>query len=81
MSFAVIELEELLPKLVEQGYCLIFAVESSQDVMGSGRVAGYGIHAADLLSISAYVPVNLRQTNNTAELYAEGVRPPACTLT
>ena len=39
-------------------------------VPGIGRVAGYGIFSSDLLSISAYVPVHLRQTNNTAELFA-----------
>ena len=31
---------------------------------------GYGIHVMGLLSISAYVPVHLRHTNNTAQLYA-----------
>ena len=37
---------------------------------GVGRVAGYGIYAHPDISISAYVPVHFRQTNNTAELLA-----------
>ena len=64
------ELEQLLPTLSNEGYTLVFTDGSSELVPGIGRVAGYGIFSSDLLSISAYVPVHLRQTNNTAELFA-----------
>ena len=64
------KLEQLLPTLSNEGYTLVFTDGSSELVPGIGRVAGYGIFSSDLLSISAYVPVHLRQTNNTAELFA-----------
>ena len=49
---------------------LVVADGSSELVSGIGKVAGNGIFSSDLLTISAYVPVHLRQTNNTAELFA-----------
>ena len=60
----------MLPTLSNEGYRLVFTDGSSELVSGIGRVAGYGIFSSDLLSVSAYVPVHLRQTNNTAELFA-----------
>ena len=65
-----LELETLLPRLSEEGYQLVITDGFSKEVAGIGRVAGYGIFSSDLLLISAYVPVHLRQTNNTAELFA-----------
>ena len=35
-----------------------------------GRLAGYGIFSEHQIAIAAYVPDHLRQTNNTAELFA-----------
>ena len=64
------ELETLLPQLSEEGYHVVFTDGSSKEVAGIGTVAGYGIFSSDCLSILAYVPVHLRQTNNTAELFA-----------
>ena len=65
-----LELETLLAQLLGEGYQLVFTDGSSKEVAGIGRVAGYGIFSSGCLSISAYVPVHLRQTNNTAELFA-----------
>ena len=52
------------------GYTLVFTDGSSAETEGVGRVPGYGIYAHPDISISAYVPVHLRQTNNTAGLLA-----------
>ena len=65
-----LELETLLPRLLEEGHQLVFTDSSSKEVAGIGRVAGYGIFSSECLSIFAYVPVHLRQANNTAELFA-----------
>ena len=56
--------------LSADGYTLVFTDGSSAETEGVGRVAGYGIYAHPDISISAYVPVHFRQTNNTAELLA-----------
>ena len=52
------------------GYTLVFTDGSSAETEGLGRVARYGIYAHPDISISAYVPLHFRQTNNTAELLA-----------
>ena len=64
------ELEGVFDSLTTDGYTLVFTDGSSAETEGVGRVAGYGIYAQRDISISAYVPVHLRQTNNTAELLA-----------
>ena len=64
------ELEGIFDTLSADGYTLVFTDGSSAETEGVGRVAGYGIYAHPDISISAYVPVHFRQTNNTAELLA-----------
>ena len=64
------ELEGVFDSLTTDGYTLVFTDGSSAETEGVGQVAGYGIYAHPDISISAYVPVHLRQTNNTAELLA-----------
>ena len=64
------ELEGVFDTLTADGYTLVFTDGSSAETEGVGRVAGYGIYAHPDISISAYVPVHFRQTNNTAELLA-----------
>ena len=65
-----LELEQLLPYLLAQGYHLVFTDGSSKTAAGIGRVAGCGIFSPALLSVSAYVPVHLKQTNNIVDLFA-----------
>ena len=64
------ELEGVFDTLTADGYTLVFTDGSSVKTEGVGRVVGYGIYAHPDISISAYVPVHFRQTNNTAELLA-----------
>jgi ribonuclease HI len=64
------ELEGIFDTLSADGYTLVFTDGSSAETEGVGPVAGYGIYAHPDISISAYVPVHFRQTNNTAELMA-----------
>ena len=66
----VAELEGVFDSVTTDGYTLVFTDGSSAETEGLGRVAGYGIYVHPHISISAYVPVHLRQTNNTAELPA-----------
>jgi hypothetical protein len=47
---------------------LVFTDGSSEDVAGVGRGAGCGIFSHLDVSLSAFVPMCFRQTNNTAEL-------------
>ena len=65
--------EELYTGLVElraRGYLLIFTNGSSEDEPGVGRIAGYGIATESGVQVTSYMPLQLRQTNNAAGVYA-----------
>ena len=64
------KLEALICELEDQGFHIIYTDGSSEKVAKIGYVGGYGIYAPGLHAIGAHLPPGLRQTNNTAELYA-----------
>ena len=64
------ELEGVFDGLTTEGYTRLFTDGSSPETEGVRRVARYGLYAHPDISISTYVPIHLRQTNNTAEFLA-----------
>ena len=60
----------LINDLEAQGYHIIYTDGSSEKVAGVDLMGGYGIFCDGLHAIGAHLPPALRQTNNTAELYA-----------
>ena len=64
------ELQEVLQTFAEQDIPLVYTDGSSAVEEGVGRLAGYGVCCADRGSVAAYVPSDMRQTQNTAEVLA-----------
>ena len=59
-----------LDSLEDQGYMLVFTDGSSERFEGLGYVGGYGVFSTLPVSLSAPVPLHMKQTINAAELLA-----------
>ena len=66
----MLELETILQETAANGFMLIFTDGSSEKFEGVGRLGGYGFYSEQGLSLSSYMPVDMKQTNNAAELMA-----------
>ena len=65
-----LKLDAYLSDLEDRGFTIVYVDGSSEKVTGVGFVGTYGIYCEGNLAISAYLHTHLRQTNNTAEIYA-----------
>ena len=65
-----LKLDAYLSDLEDRGFTIVYVDGSSENVTGVGFVGTYGIYCEGNLAISAYLHTHLRQTNNTAEIYA-----------
>ena len=59
-----------LDSIEDQGYILVFTDGSSERFEGLGYVGGYGVFSNLPVSLSAPVPIHMKQTINTAEFPA-----------
>ena len=59
-----------LDSIEDRGYVLIFTDGSSERFEGLGYVGGYGVFSKLPVSLSAPVPLHMKQTINAAELMA-----------
>ena len=64
----VSSLEDRLDQISAGGFVLIFTDGSSEKHPTVGDIAGYGVYSECGIRVSAYVPIDQRQTNRTAEL-------------
>ena len=65
-----LELETVLKETIDAGYIWIYTDGSSNKFEGVGRLGEHGIFSEQGVSLSAFMPIEMSQTNNTAELMA-----------
>ena len=54
----------------DDGFQLVFANASSEKIEGISKLGGYGVYSENCISLSEPMPLNMKQTNNAAELMA-----------
>ena len=62
--------DTLICDLEDRGFTIVYVDASSEKMPNLGCVRGYGIFSERLHAVGAQLPTHLRQTNNTAEIFA-----------
>eukprot|EP00670_Eutreptiella_braarudii_P017476 CAMPEP_0174349448 /NCGR_PEP_ID=MMETSP0811_2-20130205/6181_1 /TAXON_ID=73025 ORGANISM="Eutreptiella gymnastica-like, Strain CCMP1594" /NCGR_SAMPLE_ID=MMETSP0811_2 /ASSEMBLY_ACC=CAM_ASM_000667 /LENGTH=305 /DNA_ID=CAMNT_0015476833 /DNA_START=215 /DNA_END=1132 /DNA_ORIENTATION=+ len=65
-----LELETILLETTAKGFILVFTDGSSEKFEGVGRLGGYGVYSDQGVALSSHMPLEMKQTNNAAELMA-----------
>ena len=63
-------METILLETTAKGFVLVFTDGSSEKFKGVGRLGGYGVYSDQGVALSSHMPLEMKQTNNAAELMA-----------